>query len=102
MNQNKKTFIISVIIFKIGGIYLYTSNEQVKYITPKEQPKVDCTTDIYKEDCVKRFTDLVAEATVLKSQTSKEVKEAEVADDKADELLEKALANYNTVYGTYE
>lgn len=63
--------------------------------------KLDCTveTHMYTEDCIKRLTDDIAEARALKEKTRALLETAIENDNEADDLLDSALENYNTVYG---
>lgn len=97
---------ILLIAMMTGAMVYYNrtiifADEPVQQVQVTASVALDCTqpTHMYTEDCVKRFTDMVAEATVLKKQTSVELQSAQEADDNAGTLLEKALDNYNTVYG---
>lgn len=99
----KRAFIIGAILALLVAfaIHAYEGEEEVYQAVVTAEVKLDCTveTHMYTEECIKRFTDSIAEARAFKAQTRSLLEKAIENDNEADALLDSALENYNTVYG---
>lgn len=90
--------VLALIVATILQVYASEESYQVE-VTAEVELNCAVSTHMYTEECIKRFTDDIAQARALKAETRKQLDSALEDDNKADELLDKALENYNTVYG---